>query len=282
MRETCDWLVAQGKAFEEAARAAACGPIPVETEVSVFYNATEGWKAGKVVVDHGDSTFDVMLEDNGEVVEKKARNEIKVGGEEGAAASESVKGLPELAYYRIPITDETPPEEKDFDDIVALMRDFAAAGGKSVVMFSCTVGRDRTTMAMVCASILWYAMKGWSNPSITYVDRENPDLARGEWKGVIDLMSMLDDGVDVKSLVDKCIDECAHIVNFREAIVQCKKNGDAKSLKKAQNFLERYCYLILFAAYARSAAQTGFAQNFSNWMSEHWTLKRVMKRIVLE
>merc|ERR1711959_399030 len=249
----------------------------------VFYNEMEGWKPGRVSMDHGDGTFDVMLEDNGEIVEKKARMEIKVGSDESAVKeSAGSKGLPEMAYYRIPITDETPPEEKDFDDIVALMKDFSAAGGKSVIVFSCTIGRDRTTMAMVCASIIWYAMKGWTNPEITFVDRETPDLAKGEWKGVIDLLSMLDDGMDVKSLADKCINECAHIQNLREAIAECKNNGDAKSLKRGQNYLERYCYLILFAAYARVAARTGFSQNFSNWMSQRWTLKRLMKRIVLE
>lgn len=283
MRETFDWLVAQGKAFEAAAIAAANGPIPVETGVMVFYNEVEGWKSGKICQDHGDGTFDVMLEDNGEIVEKKTRREIKIGGEEAVQAPETSKGLPDLAYYRIPITDETPPEEKDFDDVVTMMRDFAATNaGRSVLVFSCTIGRGRTTMAMVCASILWYAMKGWQNPEITFIDRESPNLARGEWKGVIDLLAMLDDGMDVKSLVDKCIDECAHIQNLREAIAECKKNGDAASLKRGQNYLERYCYLILFAAYARGAAQTGFSQNFSNWMSTHWTLKRLLKRIVLE
>jgi len=282
MRETADSLIKQQKELAEAAHALETlhmnSPIDLQTNVTVYYNGREGWKHAKIVQGHENGAYDCML-DNGEIVENVSRGNIKVDGqsEEPPAA-----GLPELSYYRIPITDETPPEEKDFDDIVALMRDYAGAGGKSIVVFSDTIGRDRTTMAMVCASILWYSMKGWTSSTVQYIDQDRPDFSRGEWKGVIDLMSVLDDGMAIKSLVDKCIDECAHITNLREAIVACKKHGDAKSIKLGQNYLERYCYLILFAAYAQQSNQTGFSQNFSNWMGQNWTLKRLVRRVVLE
>merc|ERR1711934_961600 len=145
---------------------------------------------------------------------------------------------------------------------------------------------------MVCASIVWYATHGWTMQKMVSVDPDSPNLMQGEWKGVISLMSMLDDGLEVKSLVDQCIDECAHIQNLREAIKDCKDqansapaSGERSSsfwLKRGQNYLERYCYLILFATYARGAAASGFAQPFTNWMRERWSLKRVMKQICLQ
>merc|ERR1711871_357210 len=226
---------------------------------------------------------------------KKTRSEIKVvsgGDEEEQGNTKAAGGLPMLSYYRIPITDETPPEEKDFDDIVAMMRDFSPAGASSALVFNCQMGRGRTTTAMVCASIVWYASRGWSMDKITFVDPDAPNLMQGEWKGVIRLMSMLEDGLEVKSLVDQCIDECAHIQNLREAIKDCKDQANSAPasgersaafwLKRGQNYPERYCYLLLFAAYARVAAVSGFAQPFSNWMSQHWCLKRVLKQVVLE
>merc|ERR1712232_370156 len=192
--------------------------------------------------------------------------------------------MPALSYFRIPITDETPPEEKDFDGMIGMIRDFESSGANAALVFSCHMGRGRTTTAMVSASILWYATRGWSMDKMMYVDPESPDLANGEWKGVISLLSMLDDGLEVKALVDQCIDECAHCQNLREAIKDCKDQANeapasgersaAFWLKRGQNYLERYCYLLLFGAYARSCAASGFSQLFSTWMRSHWSLKR--------
>lgn len=290
VRETFTWLKSVGKAAEDAAYEAAYGAIPVNTQVTCQFNDSSEWFRGVIDADHGDGTYDVILDD-GERQEKKTRSQIKVvEEEEGDVKAEG--GLPMLSYYRIPITDETPPEEKDFDDIVAMMRDFASAGASSALVFNCQMGRGRTTTAMVCASIVWYASRGWSMDKITFVDPDSPNLMQGEWKGVIRLMSMLDDGLEVKSLVDQCIDECAHIQNLREAIKDCKDQANSAPasgersaafwLKRGQNYLERYCYLLLFAAYARTTAHSGFAESFSVWMNKHWSLKRVLKQLVLE
>lgn len=287
-KDTFDWLQATAKAVEDAAFAAMYCTIPVGSEVTCRFNDTADWYPGVVEVDHGDGTYDVQLND-GERQEQKGRADIKFAVDEGGATA---AGLPGLSYYRIPITDETPPEEKDFDDMVTMMRDFGMAGPNAAMVFNCQMGRGRTTTAMVCASIVWYATHGWTMQKMVSVDPENPNLMQGEWKGVIRLMSMLDDGLEVKALVDQCIDECAHIQNLREAIKSCKDEastapatGERSSafwLKRGQNYLERYCYLLLFAAYAQAATPRGFSQSFSSWVREHWSLKRVLKQLVLE
>jgi len=293
IRETFDWLKATAKAAEEASFAAAYGAVAVGTMVTCRFNDTADWFPGTIAEAHSDGTYDVTLDD-GEKQEKKTRTNIKVVDDEAGAPEENKvqSGMPSLEYYRIPITDETPPEEKDFDDMVTMMRDFAAGGTNSAMVFSCQMGRGRTTTAMVCASIVWYASRGWSMDKISYVDPESPNLLQGEWKGVIRLMSMLDDGLEVKALVDQCIDECAAIQNLREAIKDCKDQANAAPpsgerstafwLKRGQNYLERYCYLLLFAAYARSTASEGFTQAFSSWLRQHWSLKRLLKQLVLD
>jgi len=288
-RETFEWLQAMAKAAEEAAYAAAFATVLAGAVVSCRFNDGQEWFQGSVEAVNEDGTYNVVLDD-GERQENKPRADIKPLNEEEAAPVEAA--LPALSYYRIPITDETPPEEKDFDDMVAMMRDFASSGSNSAMVFSCQMGRGRTTTAMVCASIVWYASRGWQMENLSFVDPDSPNLMQGEWKGVIRMMGMLENGMEVKALVDHCINECAHIQNLREAIKDCKDqaasapaSGERSAafwLKRGQNYLERYCYLMLFAAYAQSAAGNGFADSFSNWMRQHWSLKRVLKQLVLE
>jgi hypothetical protein len=288
VRETFDWLQATGKAVEAAAYDAVNGKIPEGAHVSCRFNDTSDWVGGVVEKDHGDGTYDVVLDD-GERQEGKARVDLKPERDE---EEEVMAPLPALSYFRIPITDETPPEEKDFDDIIAMFRSFECSGPNAFMVFNCQMGRGRTTTAMVAASILWYATRGWTMEKMVYVDPDAPDLAQGEWKGVIGLLSALDDGLEVKALVDQCVDECAHCQNLREAIKDCKdqassapSSGERSSafwLKRGQNYLERYSYLLLFAAYAHAQAPSGFSQTFSTWMRGQWNLKRVLKSLVLD
>ena len=46
-------------------------------------------------------------------------------------------------------------------------------------------------------------------------------------------------------------------------------------------YLERYAYLLLFAAYAQLNVESGFATNFSEWMRRHWAFKRNIKELQL-
>ena len=51
---------------------------------------------------------------------------------------------------------------------------------------------------------------------------------------------------------------------------------------RGRNYLERYCYLVLFAAYALEHAPTNYAASFSEWAHHRWQLKRVLKHMTLE
>lgn len=81
----------------------------------------------------------------------------------------------------------------------------------------------------------------------------------GEFKIILQLVSMLTYGKLAKRLTDKAINMCDHMQNLRKAIYDYKLRMDAiedpkskqyKAIKEvALNYLIRYFYLIVFANY---------------------------------
>ena len=77
----------------------------------------------------------------------------------------ATEGAPAVTYVRVPITDETAPDEGDFDQLVAELRETALAlTDETALVFNCQMGRGRTTTGMVCGSILLLAVRGWAAP----------------------------------------------------------------------------------------------------------------------
>jgi len=74
----------------------------------------------------------------------------------------------------VPITDETAPDEGDFDQLVAELRETALAlTDETALVFNCQMGRGRTTTGMVCGSILLLAVR-WL-PTRTPLPIPHPD-----------------------------------------------------------------------------------------------------------
>lgn len=223
-------------------------------------------------------------------------------------------GMPELIYSRCPIADETAPEEADFDQLVRELKPLARKGLKSdtALVFNCQMGRGRTTTGMVCGSILLLAAKGWTPPKdakkLPEPTASDRDRKRGEFKSVLELLNLVDGaalskaaveagmaesgrGLAAKLLVDQCCDDCGHAQNMVEAIVQCTdaaskaEPGAARSpefwARRAQHYLERYAYILLFAAYALEDVHSGFERSFGEWSRSHWQFKRVIKHQTL-
>ena len=77
-----------------------------------------------------------------------------------------------------------------------------------------------------------------------------------------------------------------------EAIVDCEASaakaepGAARSpefwRQRARNYLERYAYIVLFAAYALENAISKYDRNFTDWSHKHWQFKRVIKHLTLD
>jgi len=231
-----------------------------------------------------------------------------------------------IIYERVPIQDELAPEEADFDQLVMSLKDVACASAESAkevaLVFNCQMGRGRTTTGMVCASILMLGARGWTPAAgapetLPAVNAEGRNLARGEFKCVLQLLNLLEKvstpstgprsqskvahgnvlkhghaGLHAKILVDQCIDACAHAQNMVEAIVACVTSaakaepGTERSPEfwhhRGVAYLQRYMYLLIFAAYALEEGPSGYEVAFSTWNRQHWQFKQVVKKITLE
>lgn len=195
----------------------------------------------------------------------------------------------DLRYARIPVSDETAPEEKDLDDMVRLLlpafmneldiqlpseKAVATKKQKTAVICNCQMGRGRTTTALVCVYMLRVVLEDSAStilsPSRTgsllkeILDtrttgrRRQSTAMTAEFVVIRKLLKTLDNGPDCKVLVDYAIDQCEHMQNLRDCISQCRDlavDRDLPSSKRdffmlrAVNYLERYFYLVCFASY---------------------------------
>jgi len=122
-------------------------------------------------------------------------------------------GLPHLTYMRVPIADETAPDDHDFDQLVTELRGAALAhaearargvhapaggGGRVAFLFNCHMGRGRTTTGMVCCSILMEAACGWQPPpntspaTLPEPTAEGRSLSEGEYTSILTLLKCVD------------------------------------------------------------------------------------------
>ncbi|KAG7397234.1 Paladin [Phytophthora boehmeriae] len=161
----------------------------------------------------------------------------------------------DLRYARIPVSDETAPEEKDLDDMVRLLlpafmneldlqpSDNTVSNDqlkrKTAVICNCQMGRGRTTTALVCVYMLRVVLEDTaslqhaSSSSKTSLLKEilgTRDTGRrrqstaitAEFVVIRKLLKTLDNGSDCKLLVDYAIDQCEHMQNLRDCISQCR------------------------------------------------------------
>jgi len=227
-------------------------------------------------------------------------------------------GVAHVTYSRVPIADETAPEEQDFDQLVRDLKILACAParGDTALVFNCQMGRGRTTTGMVCGSILLLAGRGWNYPppgtdpeKLPEPTSEARNRKRGEFKSVLELLRMIDGatlshtaaaagmqmagrGLAAKMLTDQCCDDCGHAQQMVEAIVACTESGKKSEpgsdrspefwARRAINYLERYAYLLLFAAYALEEVHNKFEMSFTEWSHQHWQFKRIVKHLSLD
>ena len=144
---------------------------------------------------------------------------------------------------------------------------------------------------MVCACIMMRASSGKLAAPAKAREGTDPRIV-GDFRCIRELVAMLDRGKEAKALADACCKACAHAQHLVEAIMACDvsaKVAPASSHRnpdfwraRGRNYLERYCYLVLFAAYALEHAPSGYAASFSEWAHHRWQLKRVLKHMTLE
>ncbi|KAF7727042.1 hypothetical protein EC973_008089 [Apophysomyces ossiformis] len=182
----------------------------------------------------------------------------------------------QVDYLRIPITDEQAPIPDVFDQLIQRVLD-ANAGVD--ILFNCQMGRGRTTTGMVTACLMSmilnndcagdmtgsFIVDGVESSAFLYngeddeSHEERERYQNGEYKIVLQLVSVLTYGKLAKRLTDQAINMCDHMQNLRKAVYDYKLRLDAiedQGSKKwhttrevALNYLVRYFYLIVFANY---------------------------------
>lgn len=200
-------------------------------------------------------------------------------------------GVP-IEFARVPITDENPPEEKDFDVLVSLL---ARADPTTGIVFNCQLGRGRTTtgMTMACMMASWISprpVRGTVGPALGSIEQAS-------FAAVETLVASIGGGRECQRLVDAAANACAHMQNLRDAIISKRTRATAALTKATQLaggasgcdvisrafnkeqkeeeagllYLERYLYLIVFAEYLRNnaAGKPPFDVSFSQWLYAH-------------
>ncbi|KAI8078822.1 inositol hexakisphosphate-domain-containing protein [Halteromyces radiatus] len=185
----------------------------------------------------------------------------------------------QVDYLRIPITDEQAPIPDVFD--LLKHRILEANVGKDV-LFNCQMGRGRTTTGMVAACLISMILnnnncmvdgdhllndtskpEGLQDDRLFDTDRDEQSEERegylnGEYKIILQVVSVLTYGKLAKRLTDEAINMCDHMQNLRRAIYDYRLRLDSlmDNSKKytmtrevGLNYLVRYFYLIVFADY---------------------------------
>merc|ERR1712243_516045 len=192
--------------------------------------------------------------------------------------------VPKLEPIRIPMNQEKAPEEENFDQIVAMLKDTTAS---CPVIFNCQAGISRTTTAVVCGALVKELQltreldrmrgivpddildalkkKKLGLPGIDIeVQEDRNAMQMGEFEVIKELLEAFPDAKIAKAQVDKLIDLAAPpprgtgVENIRECIIESKMTFDVSAddwqayLKaKIMNNIERYFYMIVFAMYIR-------------------------------
>jgi len=205
----------------------------------------------------------------------------------------------ELSYVLVPVVEERAPDESCFDILVDSLKNEPAS---TQCVFSCQMGRGRTTLGMVVACLIKeiqvtselrrmaeielvaksvidnLIVQKFEAPLPKCQDDDDPFI-KGEFDVVKELLEKVPEAVEGKRKVDRIIDICGGapkgtgLQNLRECIIETKWKYDVAPEDKQVvwkrmilNFMERYFYLICFATYSLEVGKDGFQTSFKQWM----------------
>ncbi|KAG8764126.1 hypothetical protein FRC11_004614 [Ceratobasidium sp. 423] len=177
----------------------------------------------------------------------------------------------EIAYKRIPVTSERPP---DFSDIEALADVVIRTDSeRTPIILNCQLGRGRSTVASIVVLLLQEWLKsgrgrvaartprrGMSMLSVPSRERErevSESKPRLSYQIINNLLRVIRRGPDVKRMVDDAIDQCDQFMNIRESIedARLQAEGSADEQKKKRfiqlglHNLRKYFELIVFQSF---------------------------------
>jgi len=214
-------------------------------------------------------------------------------------------------YARIPITDEQAPLPDGLTQLVERVESSVNDGDE--LIFNCQMGRGRTTTGMVAASListvavqasidknvlgstdtgLYRDYEEETDPLTT--GHEEDVYLNGDYKTILQLVSILSHGKLAKHLTDRAMDHLDDVQNLRRAIYDYKLKVDASDegsekqrrlLDLGVNYLYRYGLLIVLANYliqTRSKPDRTEVPTFSAWLKERREITNLLSRRTLE
>ena len=202
-----------------------------------------------------------------------------------------------VTFVRLPVTDEQSPELKDFDKLTEcllpeIISNMYHEDHPLSMVFNCQMGRGRTTTGMVIAGML----VGLVFPDYYQkLEEEHQDLwpedasesARGNYKCIMQLKSVLRDGRAAKHRVDLVLEACNRMQNLRAAIelfkdavesAEVNEEARARALHHGINYLQRYFNLITFSSYLHEVYDPKakrLTMTFVDWRSERDELRHI-------
>ncbi|KAI5474355.1 metal ion binding protein, partial [Pseudohyphozyma bogoriensis] len=222
----------------------------------------------------------------------------------------------QVEYERLPVTDEQAPIPGVFTQIEQRVTNALGSATRPEdvsFVFNCQMGRGRTTTGMVAAALTsnilfnGAALEGLSASfvqgehqpdNLAWDGRESDPLLNGEYKLILQLVSILRYGKLAKRLVDRCIDSMEGVQNLRKAVYDFKLRAEAAAANKsakvfavAVNYLYRYASLILFANFLLEKAAAAYDTDdetqkslpaFTAWLDERRELKRILTKKSLD
>uniref|UniRef100_A0AAR2KNZ8 Paladin n=1 Tax=Pygocentrus nattereri TaxID=42514 RepID=A0AAR2KNZ8_PYGNA len=189
---------------------------------------------------------------------------------------------PGLTYHRIPFSDCCGPKEKVFDQLLEAMKSTLAEDPGSAFIFNCSDGKDRTTAAMVIATLTLWHFNGFPEcGDEEIVSVPDAKYTKGEFEVVMQVVRVLPNGYRIKREVDMALDIVSETMtpmhyHLREIIIcsykqikTAKTEAESQQLRlRSLQYLERYIYLILFNSYLHLEKKDSWRRPFSLWMHQ--------------
>ncbi|XP_051508181.1 phosphatase domain containing paladin 1b isoform X4 [Myxocyprinus asiaticus] len=180
----------------------------------------------------------------------------------------------------IPVCVQHPQNLQVFDQLLEAMKSSLAKDPSCAFVFNCLDGKDRTTVAMVIATLTLWHINGFPEcGEEEIVSVPDAKYTKGEFEVVMQVLRLLPDGHRVKREVDAALDVVSETMtpmhyHLREIIIStyrqiktAKSEADAQWLRlRSLQYLERYIYLILFNCYLHLEKKDSWRRSFSQWM----------------
>jgi protein-tyrosine phosphatase len=191
-----------------------------------------------------------------------------------------------VTYARLPLTPEGPIKRKKVDTLLELIKTYSSTHS---IIFNCQMGLGRSTLGMIIACLYHVNAHRVKVDYVNNHDEKHGELApyyKGEYAMVLSLTRLMEDGKDIKSDVDYCVDRCGLLHNIRETIFLIREQAETARttldtqalLSSGANYLARYVHLIALNNYLREQSPK-LDVSFNEWTAQHHEFYTVIKTI---